>query len=275
MLTPHRIDYPPPLSRADERAAFAALVAARRARNTDEVQRLTALITEHNMRLVVHVATKIATAVGGDLDDLIQWGSFGLLIAIRKFDPSRGLKFSTYATNWISSKAKRGFLEDRPVRLPIHIHDRLYRIRRAIDRLESRGAVATIEAIYDELGGSVSLRAIERAMTARAETITLSMDMTYDESDETLANIIPSPCNVERAAEQRIDGDALRVVLYECLTEQMRTVIELRFGLRDGTIHTLEEAGRAIGVTRERARQIQALALDILRTSGQLRKMVG
>lgn len=275
MLTPHRIDYPPPLSPADERAAFAALVAARRARNTDEIQRLTALITEHNMRLVVHVATKIYGAAGGDLDDLIQWGSFGLLIAIRKFDPSRGLKFSTYATNWISSKAKRGFLEDRPVRLPVHIHDRLYRIRRAIDRLESRGVVATVEAIYEELAGAISLKAIGKAMAARAETLTLSLDCTYDDSEDTLANVIPSPCNVERAAEQRIDGDALRVVLYECLTDQMRTVIELRFGLRDGTEHTLEEAGRAIGVTRERARQLQVLALDILRTSGQLRKMVG
>jgi RNA polymerase primary sigma factor len=225
-----------------------------------------------NLRLVVSVARRYIGR-GMDFLDLIQNGNLGLLRAIDRFDAARGYKFSTYATWWIRQAVTRGLaLESRLIRLPVHLVEEVGRFNRATEKLrQSLNREPTDEEIAEYT--QQPLAKIKHLRTVSVHP--LSLDAPVGEEDNTpFGDLI----------EQEL-SDPLEVVTENGLREQIelvlarlrtreREVIELRFGLLDGSKRTLEEIGQRFHVTRERVRQIEERALKKMRVPG-LKQLLG
>jgi len=255
LFAEHKLDTEPDLSEDFRRDLEAVAEDGRRAK---------AHMLEANLRLVVSVAKKY-TDRGLSLLDVVQEGNLGLIRAVEKFDYSKGYKFSTYAMWWIRQAIQRGFADSaRTIRLPVHVLEMLSKLSRVERDMHQRlGREPTPEELAVELDRTPDQ--IEELLRTSRQPI--SLDSTIGEDGETSIGDLIEDTDAPEASEmvdRQLMAEQLRSAL-DALTPREATIMSMRFGLYDGNPHTLDEIGRALGLTRERIRQLEKQSLSKLR----------
>jgi RNA polymerase primary sigma factor len=249
---------------AQQEKELARIIAA----GGEQAQAAMTQFVEANQGLVYIIARRYQ-GYGLDLEDLVQEGNVGLLRAISKFDPARGLKFSTMAWWWIQQSITREIYNaGRAIRLPVHMQE----AQRRLSKEEARLAVALDRLPTDEELAEATGFPVTRIEQLRNTPWTVSLDQPVGEEDDlSLENIIADPAaSFEERVSERVLTLDLEQLLRSTLSPREYLVIKNRFGLGDQQERMLVQVGRDLGITRERVRQIEVRALEKLRRSPQV-----
>lgn len=245
-----------PISEEDELNLKKAILKSKRAKQK---------LAETNLRLVVSIAKKYVGR-GMSFLDLIQEGNMGLMKAVDKYDYNRGFKFSTYATWWIRQAITRAIADQaRTIRIPVHMVETINKLVRTQRQLvQDLGRDPSNEEIAEQMG--IEVTKVQEIRKIAQEPVSLETPI-GEEEDSHLGDFIEdeTAVNPDDAANYTMLREQLNDVL-SCLGDREKRVLQLRFGLIDGTPRTLEEVGKEFDVTRERIRQIEAKALRKLKS---------
>jgi len=226
-----------------------------------------------NLRLVVKIAHDFSN-YGLPLLDLISEGNIGLMKAVERFDPKKGGKLSTYASWWIKQSIKRALAnQSKTIRLPVHLVDKIGKIRRVSAQMtEELGREPSNEELAEELGLATAKVAHLKNVAVRPA----SLDAKINADDDTAFGDLVSDERAEDPFATLRDKDLREEVgdLLDVLDPRERKIISFRFGLAGGKERTLEEVGRKFGVTRERIRQLQNIALLKMRKALRKREEI-
>ena len=243
------------------------LALASRVRTGDELARRRIILA--NLRLVVHLARAYRTR-GLPMLDLIEEGNLGLIHAVDRFEPERGLRFSTYASIWIRQSMLRGIAEQsRSIRIPVQMFQQANRFMRT-----GRAMVARLgrEPSAAEIGAELGISAVraERLSALVGGMRSLDESSSLDAFEALSADAVAvAPVSIERLIELQLEHERLDQLL-RSLSEREQRIIRIRYGFYDGESRTLAQTGEHVGITRERVRQIEAHAIEKLRRALEL-----
>ncbi|MGB9597094.1 MAG: sigma-70 family RNA polymerase sigma factor, partial [Candidatus Poribacteria bacterium] len=262
----HQIGRIPLLHPNEEFQLFQLLrLASKTPIDNEEVHNARIRILEGNLRLVVKIALKYQN-LGLSLLDLIQEGNIGLMKAVEKFEPEKGFRFTTYAIWWIQQSIIRALTNhSRTIRLPVHIIEQINKLNKTIKDYEKKYKVApNMEEIANEV--SMPIEKVRQLFEFSKNLTSLDMPIRDDNERDCFIDIIkdegcasPEDEFLIQSVKEEIDE------VLKTLQPREAEIIRLRFGLKDGTIHTLEQLGQMFGITRERVRQIEKRAITKLR----------
>lgn len=218
-----------------------------------------------NLRLVVSVAREYAGR-GVPLLDLIQEGSIGLLAAAKKFDYTLDFRFSTYATKWIRQGVSRYLTGNGTIRVPVHTAEKIRKVNTAQVQLQQElGVEPTLEQIALRCG--IPASKVEQLMQLSPQTC--SLDAQIGDEDGTLSLLLEN-IHAEQPYEKVVREELNQTMedLMANLNERQQQILRLRFGMEDGICYSLEQTGKKLGISKERARQVEKQAIDKLQKLG-------
>ena len=230
-------------------------------------------LVEHNLKLVVSIAARYR-GNGLDMDDLIQSGNLGLIVAAQRYDPDLGYRFTTFAVHWICQYIRREISNaGRVIRIPVHIVEKIHTLKKAERELEQTlGRAPSMGELSDVLHMTQEQIAFLYCVQGTPD----SLDRMVGEAEDTsLADIIPFETaeSAEDIVMRKIEKEEMQDIISKCLNERESFVVTKRYGLDGGEKQTLAEVSECLNVSRERIRQIELIALRKMKT--RARRLAG